>query len=164
MKHVCNLLIFNWLMMNVVAEIRNLIVPVLEKYRVDLVELALRGKRNSQVLEIFLDGDAGVTTELCADVSREISRVIDQSDLVQGRYSLVVSSPGLHRPLKSLRQFRRNIGKKLEVLVESQNGTERVCGMLLQCNEQGIELQEEKKANRAIPYESILQAKVMLPW
>ena len=55
----------------------------------------------------------GVTVEDCADVSRQVSAVLDVEDPIADKYNLEVSSPGLDRPLFTLNQFERYLGQEI---------------------------------------------------
>jgi len=147
--------------MGKIVEIESLISPVLQHHNVDLVEIVLRGKRNAQVLEIFIDTANGVTTNICAEISREVSRLLDQKNIIFGKYFLVVSSPGIDRPLKTLNQFRKNVGRKIEIQTKDQHA--QVRGILLQCDEQSIELGNGDTIEH-IPFDLIRKATVTLPW
>ena len=98
-----------------VKNIRDLILPVLEFQNIDLVDIELKGKPGAQVLRIYVDIDRGIPLDQCVKLSREFSDLLDTKDVIQGRYRLEVSSPGLDRPLKTERDFQRNIGRKVKV-------------------------------------------------
>ena len=65
----------------------------------ELVEVEFRGGGKSRLLRIFIDKPGGVTHEDCANLSREVSTILDVEDVVPGSYLLEVSSPGLDRKL-----------------------------------------------------------------
>ncbi len=62
---------------------------------------------------LFIDKDGGVTIDDCADVSRQVSAVLDVEDPITDKYNLEVSSPGLDRPLFTLSQYERFIGQQI---------------------------------------------------
>lgn len=66
-------------------------------------------------VRLFIDKEGGVTVEDCADVSRQVSAVLDVEDPIADKYNLEVSSPGLDRPLFTLPQFERYVGKEIAV-------------------------------------------------
>jgi ribosome maturation factor RimP len=102
-----------------------------------LVELKLRP--GNQV-RIFLDGDQGITIEKCVQFNRSLYRLIDQAGIFPaGDFSLEVSSPGVDEPLKQLRQYRKNVGRRVEVLLT--DGTKKI-GRLLETREDGIIVEE----------------------
>ena len=102
-----------------------------------LVELKLKPVNN---LKIFLDGDQGVTIGKCAEINRALYKKIEESGLYpDGDFSLEVSSAGLGEPLKSLRQYKKNLGRRAEVILLDGSRKE---GKLTEVNEEGIVLEE----------------------
>ncbi|WP_109432247.1 ribosome maturation factor RimP [Aggregatibacter segnis] len=66
-------------------------------------------------VRLFIDKEGGVTVEDCADVSRQVSAVLDVEDPIADKYNLEVSSPGLDRPLFTLAQYTRYVGQEIVV-------------------------------------------------
>ena len=66
-------------------------------------------------VRLFIDKEGGVTVDDCADVSRQVSAILDVEDPIADKYNLEVSSPGLDRPLFTLPQFERYIGQDILV-------------------------------------------------
>ena len=64
-------------------------------------------------VRLFIDKEGGVTVDDCADVSRQVSAILDVEDPIADKYNLEVSSPGLDRPLFTLPQFERYIGQDI---------------------------------------------------
>jgi ribosome maturation factor RimP len=76
----------------------------------EAVELTAAGKR--RILRVAVDQDGGVTLDDIAAATREVSRVLDESDVMGSTpYTLEVSSPGIDRPLVLPRHWRRNKGR-----------------------------------------------------
>ena len=132
---------------------------------VDLLEKDLFGVGNRKILRVFIDKNGGVNVENCASTSRYLSEELDKeenSDLIDGSYTIEVSSPGLDRPLKTKRDFERNLGRILHV---TQNG-KFIKGVLKSVNGVSIVLETatakgKKPATEAcIPVSEILTAKV----
>lgn len=67
------------------------------------------------VLRVFIDHEEGITVDDCADVSHQISGVLDVEDPITGEYTLEVSSPGMDRPLFTLEQWQLYIGEQAQV-------------------------------------------------
>jgi ribosome maturation factor RimP len=94
----------------------NALAPVLGAHHVDCVELVWRSDRGERVLEVTVERPgstepgAGVTLELCTDVSRDLSTALDVADCIKQRYRLEVGSPGLERALYGAEDFRRFAG------------------------------------------------------
>jgi len=66
-------------------------------------------------VRLFIDKEGGVTVDDCADVSRQVSAVLDVEDPIADKYNLEVSSPGLDRPLFTLVQYTRYVGQEIVV-------------------------------------------------
>ncbi|AJD49712.1 hypothetical protein S7S_16500 [Isoalcanivorax pacificus W11-5] len=67
------------------------------------------------VLRIYIDHEDGITVDDCAEVSHQVSGVLDVEDPISGEYTLEVSSPGMDRPLFTLEQWQLYIGEKVQV-------------------------------------------------
>jgi ribosome maturation factor RimP len=105
-------------------------------------------------VEVFLDADNGISIGTCTLVARQLNKQLEENwpDLM---YELEVSSAGLEHPLQSIRQYQKNIGRTLEVML--QNGTEKE-GKLIAANEVSFEIEakstvhKHKKEIISIPY------------
>ena len=107
-----------------------------------LVEVKIEEKAGKTRLLILIDADQGVTIESCALVSRKVSEELESSELIDQAYLLEVSSPGLDYPLSSARQYQKNIGRDLKILLES--GSE-LSGKLLEAQDNAVKLLVKKK-------------------
>ncbi|PYV64243.1 MAG: ribosome maturation factor [Acidobacteria bacterium] len=101
---------------------------------VEVVELELRGGGKARMLRIFIDKPNGVTHEDCANLSREVSTILDVEDAVPGgSYVLEVSSPGLDRKLVRPEDFERFQGSLIKLTTkEPVNGNRHFEGRLEQ--------------------------------
>jgi ribosome maturation factor RimP len=96
--------------------IREIAGRVATAHGVEVVDVELRGGGKARTLRITIDRLEGVTHEDCANVSREVSTILDVEDAVQGpSYTLEVSSPGLDRPLKRPEDYQRFTGSRLKL-------------------------------------------------
>jgi ribosome maturation factor RimP len=104
-----------------------------------LVETRIKPTNN---VKVYLDGDNGITIEQCININRALYKQVEGSGLFPNDdFSLEVSSPGLDEPLKLPRQFRKNIGRLVEVML--QDGT-KIEGKLTEVNEDSISVEEIK--------------------
>ncbi len=87
--------------------IKTLINPILLNQGMELVEIEYRREARGVVLRLYIDKEGGVTLEDCTRVSQEVGRILDVEDLITVPYALEVSSPGLTRPLKSEKDFKK---------------------------------------------------------
>jgi ribosome maturation factor RimP len=125
--------------------------PLLEEQNLFLVDVKASGKAK---IEVFADGDHGITISQCAELSRYLEQYLDGSGLVSDTYTLDVSSPGMDNPLKVPRQYKKRIGRTLHVI--KTDGTE-VEAELIAADDEKIRLKEiakpEKKKKKGIKAE-----------
>lgn len=97
--------------------LRTLIEPVVTGQAYELVDVEWKTETGQQVLRVFIDaiGKNAVGLDDCANVSRELSAVLDVADIMPTRYNLEVSSPGLNRPLRKESDFQRFIGQRAKI-------------------------------------------------
>ena len=97
----------------------------------EIVEIEMRGGGKSRMLRIFIDKPPGVTHEDCANLSREVSTILDVEDAVSGSYVLEVSSPGLDRKLFRPADFVRFQGSRVKLTTRTPvNGNRHFEGRL----------------------------------
>lgn len=101
--------------MDVAAKVRELAESKLADPHHFVVEVRFLDKHRPARLLVILDGDQGITIDTCANMSRELSRVLDERDMIPVAYMLEVSTPGLDHPLKMKRQYVKNVGRGLKV-------------------------------------------------
>jgi len=108
----------------IISELKNSIGDYLKIQRLDLIDLIYRYEGKDLVLRVLVDRpEGGIGLDECARLNNEISRILDEKDVLTTRYILEVSSPGLDRPLKTKSDFLRCINKKVRFyLCESING------------------------------------------
>jgi len=93
----------------------SLFEPVVSGMGYELIEIEHFPNPKHGILRLYIDAQAGVTIEDCSSVSRQISALIDVEDPVRGQFTLEVSSPGMDRPLKRLKDFQRFIGEMVKI-------------------------------------------------
>ncbi len=100
-------------------------------------------------IKVFLDADDGITIEKCTAVNKALYKYIEEAGLfADGNFSLEVSSPGVDEPLKLHRQYKKNMGRKVEVLLNDGNKIE---GILRNAADDAIVIEEKTgKGNKTI--------------
>jgi|DewCreStandDraft_4_1066084.scaffolds.fasta_scaffold95039_1 ribosome maturation factor RimP len=136
-----------------------LVAPCCERHNAHLIEVVLRGKRSRPVVEVFVDAEDGVTSDLCSSISRDVGKVLDVLEQFPESYTLIVSSPGIERPLRFPWQYRKHIGRRMIVKVA---GAEQE-GTLRGVANEGITL-ELPQGSVEIAFSSIERAVVKAPW
>jgi ribosome maturation factor RimP len=100
---------------SVVDKIECMVLPLVTALGLELFEIEYKREGRQMILRIFIDKEGGITLDDCAAVSRELSALLDVEDIIPGKFTLEVSSPGLNRPIRSLADYDRYIGKLVKV-------------------------------------------------
>lgn len=132
----------------------------------DIFLVSVRIKPTNNI-KIFLDADSGLSIEKCVKINRALYKIIEEEGWYpDGNFSLEVSSPGLEEPFKMFRQYKKNIGRKVEVVLKDETKRE---GKLLEATEQAITIEytegKNKKAvtlTKEIPFDEIKQTTVII--
>lgn len=115
-----------------IEKIREIVERVARDQGLEVVDIEFRGGGKARMLRIFIDKEGGVTHEDCANVSNEVSTILDVEDVVPGTsYTLEVSSPGLDRKLSRPADFERFTGSLVKLSTrEAQDGNRHFEGRL----------------------------------
>ena len=150
--------------MELERRIAEMIEPSLEGMGYELVRVLMQG-RQKPVLQIMAErkDGAGMTVDDCADISRQISALLDVEDPIEGEYSLEVSSPGIDRPLTRPKDYEAYAGfeAKLET-AEPIEGRKRFRGKLLGLDEHGCVKLSAEGTEWAVPLTVVRAAKLVL--
>jgi ribosome maturation factor RimP len=127
---------------------------------VEVDDIELLGEGRWRVLRVTIDSARGVTLDDCESFSRDFGALMDVEDPIEGSYTLEVSSPGLDRPLKTLRHYEKSIGKLVKVVLkEDREGSGFLRGRLLSVDEKGIGISVDGH-EMAIPFDTIKRARL----
>jgi ribosome maturation factor RimP len=97
------------------AKTTELVMPIIEANGLELVDVEYVKEGSDFYLRIYADKEGGINIGDCEIVNRALSDLLDENDYINDAYILEVSSPGLTRPLKKENDFRRSIGKIVEI-------------------------------------------------
>ena len=128
-----------------VEEIHSAIKSTADSMNIEIVDIVFDNK--SKALTIFIETESGVDLDTCESFHKAIDIVIEELDPSYGEpYTLNVSSPGLDRPFKTMRDFERNLQKEVEVkLYAPLKGKKFLEGILSDFDENSITLKTEKE-------------------
>ena len=117
-----------------------------------LVSLRIKPINN---VKVYIDGDAGLSIEKCIFFNRKLYKMIEEAQLfAEGDYSLEVSSPGVDEPLKSQRQFTKNIGRLIEIIFKDDT---KKTGKLLQVADADVMIEETSgKGKKAVTLQTLI--------
>jgi ribosome maturation factor RimP len=124
---------------------------------VEAVEITPAGKR--RVLRVAVDKDGGVTLDDVAEATREVGRLLDESDVMgEQPYTLEVTSRGVDRPLTLPRHWRRNLDRLVKVTLDDGSV---VTGRVVAAGDDAASLDVSGKS-REIPYDDVQKALVQV--
>ncbi len=131
---------------SVVDRVVDLAQSLTEDAAFELVDVVFASERGRWVLRVYIDKEGGVTLDDCAKFSRELGTLVDVQEIIDHPYALEVSSPGLDRPLKKEKDFRRAVGMKVRIkTIAPIEGQKRIVGQLQEVREGMLVLLVEDK-------------------
>jgi ribosome maturation factor RimP len=145
--------------------VQELVERVAKAHGVELLELDLRRRGRSQVLSVVLDAEDGVDADVVERVTKDLSLELDEADPLPGSYILEVTTPGLDRPLRTGRDFRRQRGHEVEILREASGERPRrqLRGTVVDADEHEVTLEVDGSQVR-VPLSDVVRGRVVLPW
>ena len=126
-----------------------LIQPVIEENQFELVDVEYVKEAGEWYLRAYIDKPGGVTVDDCEKVSRAFEARLDDGDLIADAYILEVSSPGLDRPLKKEKDYRRAMGKEIELhTYKPVDGEKQFFGTLQEFDADSVTIRTEEEQTR----------------
>ncbi len=148
------------MLMALADQVLTLLQPYLEDGKYYVVDVQVSGLKLRPRISVLLDSDEGITIQECARISRKLANDLEAEALLDGAYTLEVSSPGVDQPLRLPRQYIKNTGRLLKVSL--QDG-EVLTGRLTGVSEGGIVLDllpPKKKPKAPVPAEPVREVKM----
>ncbi|MCD6594976.1 ribosome maturation factor RimP [bacterium] len=138
-------------------KIEEIIAPIVENSGCELVDIVIAGVGNSTVFRIFVDNNGGITIDKIAKLSSRISQALDSENIFPHKYFLEVSSPGLDRPLRTVRDFKRTISEDVRIVLDDGKTYE---GKLLDANSEYLIILCDS-IEKEIPFKNIAVGKIV---
>lgn len=108
-----------------------LVTPIIDEHAFELVDVEYVKEGADYYLRVYADKEGGITIDDCVLISRALEAKLDAEDFIPDAYILEVSSPGLGRPLKKEKDYKRSIGKEVDIkLYKAIDGTKEFTGTL----------------------------------
>jgi ribosome maturation factor RimP len=151
------------------SELETVVESELDSLGFDLVDLRRQGSRMRPVFEVRIDRRDGakVTVDDCARVSRALEQRLDANGgaLVGDRYELQVSSPGMDRPLKTERDWRRFVGRMASVKSAGVGGRRELEIVAVDGSGDDVTVILKEQANEyRVPLSAIDEARLTFHW
>ena len=134
---------------------------IAEKLNFFVIDINFRGDNRKKIIEVFVDAEKNVDADNLAEISREINAILEEQDIIQQAYRLDVSTPGVDRPLKFLKQFPKHINRNFEVTYKTGDESKTITGKLLSVEGEELTFLSDKK-ELLIEFNNITTAKVII--
>jgi ribosome maturation factor RimP len=145
-----------------VSDIWTVVEPYLAAERLELDDVELLGRGPGTVLRVVVDGE-GVNVDRLADVSRGLSRLLDNETALSDAYRLEVTSPGLERNLRRPSHYSKSVGREVVVKVAEGDSKATLRGVLSDAGESSFTV-ESGDQRLVVNYEDVLTAKTVFRW
>lgn len=123
------------------SQLEKIIRPAVEAAGFEFWGLEYLSQGKHSILRVFIEHENGIDVDDCAEVSHQVSGVLDVEDPISGFYNLEISSPGMDRPLFTEQQFAQYVGETVELRLSFPlNGRRKFKGTIEQVNNGQIEL------------------------
>ena len=151
---------------NVVTSVTAMVSPILDDLGLELYDMEFAGGVLKVTIDTPAGQEAGVDIDQISRVNRLLGRELDHNDVVPGRYTLEVSSPGLERTLRTPHHFQREVGKNVTIrLVAELDGRRRFAGALIGATSTTASVRLENSSDTVeIPLSLIEKAKTVFVW
>jgi len=141
--------------------VKNLAEPIVEQEDLFLVDAEVKGA-DEMVVWVYVDSEnKNISVEACSKISRELGFVLDAHNVIETKYRLNVSSPGLSRSLTDLRQYRKNKGRVARIKFKSTDGYEKLEGVLKEVHNDNVVLEIDGESDRTILFSEIVETKII---
>ena len=126
---------------DVESRVESMVMPIIEEGNFELVDVEYVKEGSNYYLRIYADKEGGINIDDCVTISRALEAKLDEDDFISEAYILEVSSPGLGRPLKKEKDFKRSIGKEIDIkLYKAINKQKEFTGVLVSYTDEEVTL------------------------
>jgi ribosome maturation factor RimP len=142
-------------------------VPILAALGLEIVEVAITGPGRSPTLRLTVDRpEGGVTVDELQAASTAVETALEVADVLPGRYSLEVSSPGLDRPWKRLEDFRRHAGERaiVKTVAPLPDGQRHFAGRVTAVEGEVVHFASDAGDQVSIEFSNIASARPEIDW
>jgi len=136
------------------------IEKIVKSHGASLYDIETTKEFDDTIYRVSILKDGGVGLDLCVDITKDLSPLLDIEPPVNGDYRLEVSSPGIERKLTKPKHFKNSIGEKVKVKVL---GGTKLKGTLIDANNEGITV-ENKDGENSYKYSELGTVKTYFEW
>jgi ribosome maturation factor RimP len=139
----------------------------IENKSIFLVDVNVKGNAGHQKVLVFIDGDESFGIDECSAISHRLGDILEEKQWITENYTIEVSSPGVDKPLKFLRQYPKHIGRDMEIVMKDKA---KLVGRLASVDSDyivivpagGKQKNKEKDAQVKLAFSEIEKAKVLV--
>jgi ribosome maturation factor RimP len=147
-------------MKEILEEIKSEISPILEHAEAELFDISMKRSSNGIIITLLVDTKEGISIGECAVINKRVSSALEEKNIISEKYIVEVASPGLDRPLKSQRDFKKAIGESVDIWPCQQvKGRDFINGIVREAGESSVEIEEKNGKRVILPYDKINKAK-----
>lgn len=151
-------------MVDLTSYIREKALPFLKEIDAFIVDIQQLQDKGKKIITLFIDTDSGITIDQCAEISKQLSKKFEQENAVERSFILQISSPGLNRPIKLLRQYKKGIGRNFHIRYKDGQEEFEIHAKLVKIDEDNLEFVSDKDKVFKIKFDSIIESSEELPW
>jgi ribosome maturation factor RimP len=144
------------------AEIWELIEPYLAAEHLVLDDIELTGLGGGRVLRVAVDGER-IDVDRLAELSRGISRLLDNETSLEESYQLEVTTPGLERKLRRPEHYQKSVGREVVAKVTAAGANKTIRGVILDAGASSFTVDGDN-GPEVVSYESVVKAKTVFRW
>jgi len=129
-----------------------------------IVDIQIIPDEMKKIVRLFIDTDTGITINQCAAISRQLIEALEIQNAIPSPYVLEVSSPDLTKPLKLLRQYRKNLGRQFRVRFRNNDSVTEIIALLNDIKGDILIFTTDKNESYTIQFNEIIESIEELPW
>jgi ribosome maturation factor RimP len=145
-------------------KIEEIAAPFLKTVDAFIVDIHFGQSENRKVVQLFVDTDSGITIGQCTELNRAIGEAIELQNVFQNSYVLEVSSPDITKPLKLLRQYRKNRGRQFRVRYRKDGEMKEITAKLEGIEGESLTFITKKEEALKVSFHEIVESIEELPW
>ncbi|HEX6982178.1 MAG TPA: ribosome maturation factor [Balneolaceae bacterium] len=145
----------------VIDKVSELAGSVLSTTDFFLVDVEIKGSNAPEIWVLVDAEDRGINMDECAEISNELSFLMEAHELFSGKYRINVSSPGLGRPLKDRRQYPKNEGHIAKVKYKKDGEYLKITGTLQKVTENDISIELDDKSVITVAFDDLVETRII---
>jgi ribosome maturation factor RimP len=136
------------------------IEKIVNSYGASLYDIESVKENDHNIYRVYITKDGGVDLDLCAEISNDISPLLDLNPPINGEYFLEVSSPGIERKLTKPKHFKSAINERVKLKIKGEG---KIKGVIKSANDEGVTILVKGEEN-FFDYSQIDRAKTYFDW